>query len=211
VPDARSARLVSVPVGIAAAIALFVVVALTQMLGDVGGSDASVEETALVFDPPDIEEVQSEAPPPPPEEPPPELEEDPPLLSLDQLDIALNPGTGGGLAGDFALPRIEIGAAELGQEVVDFSNLDQMPRPVGVAGLSFPSRLLKRKASGRIVLLLKLSDEGKVLEVRVDSSTLPEFEEFVVGEVRRWRFTPPTQEGRPVNALARLPIPIQVN
>ena len=65
--------------------------------------------------------------------------------------------------------------------------------------------------SGTIVLLLKLNDEGDVLDVEIDSSNLPAFDAFVLGEVKRWRFTPPTQNGQPVKAKARLPIPIRIS
>lgn len=209
-PEARGQRRVSILLGFGFAFGLFLLMALTQMLGDVRPSQEQIEETVMAFEPPEIEQVEIE-PPPPEEEPPPELEEEPPQLSLDQLDIALNPGTGGSLAGDFALPKIEVDTDRMNQDFVDFSNLDQVPRPIGVTGLNFPQRLLKKKVSGRIVLLLKLSHEGKVMDVEVASSTLPAFDDFVSGEVKRWKFTPPTQQGRPVNAEARLPIPIQIN
>lgn len=208
-PEARAELRLSALLGLGFTLALFALMALAQMLGDRRAPDRSLEENLLAFNPPEIE-VEIEPPKPPEEEPPPELEEEPPQLSLDQLDIALNPGTGGSLLGDFGLPAFAMDAADL-QEFVDFSSLDQMPRPVGVSGFQFPARLLKKKVNGKIVLLLKLSPEGKVLDVQVDSSTLPEFDDFVAGEVRRWKFTPPTQEGRPVNAQARLPIPITIN
>jgi protein TonB len=208
--EARAQLPISVMLGVGFAVALFALMALAQMIGDARPPQRGIDETLLAFNPPDID-VLVEPPAPPEEEPPPELEEEPPQLSLDQLDIALNPGTGGSLAGDFALPGFAVETASLGDEFVDFSNLDQTPRPVGVSGLDFPARLRKKKVSGKVVLLLKLSHEGKVLDVQVDSSTLPEFDDFVAGEVRRWKFTPPTQAGRPVNAEARLPIPITIN
>jgi protein TonB len=209
-PPARGELRTSILLGIAFAGALFLLMALTQMLGDVRPSEDRLEETTMAFEPPEIEEFEIE-PPPVEEDPPPELEEEPPELSLDQLDIALNPGTGGSLAGDFALPRIEVDTDRMNRDFVDFSNLDQVPRPIGVTGLNFPQRLLRNKVNGRIVLLLKLSHEGRVMDVEVASSTLPDFDEFVSGEVKRWKFTPPTQQGKPVNAQARLPIPIQIN
>jgi periplasmic protein TonB len=209
-PPARGELRISILLGLAFALGLFLLMALTQMLGDVRPSEDRLEETTMAFEPPEIEELDIE-PPPEEEEPPPELEEEPPQLSLDQLDIALNPGTGGSLAGDFALPKIEVDTDRMNRDFVDFSNLDQVPRPIGVTGLNFPQRLLKKKVNGRIVLLLKLSHEGKVVDVEVAASTLPDFDDFVAGEVKRWKFTPPTQQGKPVNAQARLPIPIQIN
>lgn len=207
-PEARSELSLSVVLGATFAVLLFVLMSLAQMLGDAKPPDSSLEESLMAFNPPEIEEIQE--PPAPEEEPPPELEEEPPQLSLDQLDLALNPGTGGSLLGDFSLPSLDL-ASQMGDGFVDFSSLDQMPRPIGVTGFNFPSRLLKKKVSGKIVLMLKLNAQGEVLEVEVDTSTLPDFEDFVKGEVKRWKFTPPTQEGRPVNAQARLPIPITIN
>ena len=208
-PEARGELRLSIILGLAVAAGLFLLMALTQMLSPVRSTEDRYEETVMAFEAPEIEEVEIE-PPPPEEEPPPELEEELPQLSLEQLDIALNPGTGGSLMGDFAMPKIEIDGDRMRDEFVDFSNLDQVPRPLGVSGLQFPPRLLKEKVNGRIVLLLKLSHEGKVIDVEVASSTLPAFDDFVAGEVKRWNFTPPTQQGRPVNAQARLPIPIRI-
>lgn len=202
----------SLALGVATAVGLFVLMALAQMLGDVDLPERDLEETIVAFNAPEIEEIEDEPPPPEEEEePPPELESEPPQLSLDQLDIALNPGTGGSLAGDFSLPTIGTSAKDLGTEdFVDFSELDQVPRPIGVSGFNFPRRLLKKKVRGRIVLLIKLSPEGEVLDVQLDSSNLPDFNTFVVGEVEKWRFTPPTRQGQPVRAKARLPIPINI-
>jgi len=203
----------SVLAGLAFALLLFVVMALAQMMGKTEPPKSEFEESMMAYVPPEVVEIEEEPPPPPEEEePPPELEAEPPQLSLDQLDIALNPGTGGSLAGDFSMPTIATSSAALGTEdFVDFSALDQIPRPVGVSGFNFPRRLRQKKVSGRIVLLIKLDSDGDVLDVQVDSSNLPEFDDFVAGEVEGWRFTPPTQQGRPVKAKARLPIPIRIN
>jgi len=198
--------------GTAFAVGLFVLMALAQMMGEVEPPESDLDETLLAYTPPEIEEPpEEETPPEEEEEPPPELEKEPPRLTLAQLDIALNPGTGGSLMGDFAMPAIATSQQALGTEdFVDFSDLDQTPRPIGVSGFHFPRRLRQEKVSGRIVLLLKLDEKGEVIDVRIDSSNLPRFDDFVLSEVRDWRFTPPTQQGRPVKAKARLPIPIRI-
>ncbi len=211
-PGSRGEALRSALLGLGFALALFVLMALAQMLGDVVLPDRSLEESSLAYNAPEIEKIEEEPPPKEEEPPPEELEEEPPQISLDQLDIALNPGTGGALAGDFAMPTLNTSVAELGtQDFVDFSNLDQVPRPVGAAGFNFPRHLRKEKVSGRIVLLLKLSPEGKVLDVQIETSDLPRFNDIVLRQIRNWRFTPPTQQGTPVRAQARLPIPIRIN
>jgi protein TonB len=209
----RELRL-SLLLGAGFAITLFVLMALAQMMGRVRPPETAVDETIMAYVPPEIQEIEEEPPPPPEEEePPPEqLEQEPPQLTLDQLDIALNPGTGGALVGDFSMPVIGTSSKDLGtNDFVDFSDLDQVPRPIGVTGLNFPRRLRKDPVSGRIILLLKLDEEGDVLDLQIDSSNLPGFDSFVLSEARRWKFTPPTQNGRPVKAKAHLPIPITIS
>jgi protein TonB len=206
-------RLLSVVLGAGFAVALFVLMALAQMMGQERPPEMAVDETSLAYVPPEIQEIEEEPPPPPEEEEPPEqLEQEPPELSLDQLDIALNPGTGGALVGDFSVPVIGTSSRDLGTEdFVDFSDLDQVPRPIGVTRFNFPRRLRRDPVSGRIVLLLKLNKDGDVLDLEIDSSSLPNFDSFVLSEVKRWKFTPPTQNGRPVKAKALLPIPITIS
>jgi protein TonB len=203
----------SLLIGAGVALALFILMALAQMMGRVEEPRKEIDEMVMAFVAPEVEEVQEEEPPPPEEEePPPELEEEVSQISLDQLDIALNPGTGGALTGDFSMPVISASQGALGTEdFVDFSNLDQMPRPIGVTGFQFPRRLRQSKVSGKIVLLIRLDSDGSVIDVALDSSDLPRFNDFVLGEVSRWSFTPPTQQGQPVKAQARLPIPININ
>ena len=115
VPTGRSDVSLSVLLGVGFAVGLFVLMALAQMMGRVTPPDNRIEETLMAFTPPEIEELEIEEPPPEEEEePPPELEQEPPQLSLAQLDIALNPGTGGSLMGDFALPTIATSSRALG-------------------------------------------------------------------------------------------------
>ncbi len=94
---------------------------------------------------------------------------------------------------------------------LELAALDAKPRPIGDAGFDFPRRLLGRKVHGEIVLVLELNPQGEVLGVEIDSSELPDFDTFVADAVKEWRFTPPTQQGRPVAARARFPIAIQIN
>jgi protein TonB len=219
IPARRTERWTCIALGSVFALALFVFMALAQMLGDVQRAPSDLVEEIVRFDAPEIEEIQEEEPPQAEEDadPPPEMDREPPRLTLDQLDIALNPGTGGNaaLAGDFSIA----GLGSLGnvsqsldtETFVDFADLDQIPRPIGVAGLNFPRRLRKQKVDGVITLMLKLNEDGEVLDVKVESSNLPRFDAFVLSEVRSWRFTPPTRRGEPVRAQARLPIPIRIS
>jgi protein TonB len=211
-PASRRELPLSILAGAAFALLLFVVMALAQMMGDVEPPRSDLDDSFAAYVPPTIEEVEDEEPPPPEkQEPPPELEAASQQLSLEQLDIALNPGTGGSLAGDFSMAMIATSGGELGTEdFVDFSDLDQLPRPIGVSGFNFPARLKRKKASGKIVLIIRLDQDGNVIDAEIDQSNLPNFDDFVRNEVASWKFTPPTRNGRPVKAHARLPIPINI-
>jgi protein TonB len=210
-PALRSEAPFSLLLGGAFALALFAVMALVQMLGEVKVAPNEIVEQVVAYTPPDVLEEKEDLPPPPEEEPPPELEEEPPQLSLAQLDLVLNPGTGGSIAGDFSMPTIETSAQSLGtSDFVDFSELDQMPRPLPGSSLDFPRRLKRRAVNGRVVLLIKLDEAGRVLEANVESSTLPDFDRIVSSAVSKWRFTPPTRQGKPVRAQARFPVPIKI-
>ena len=212
IPTPDRERPLSILAGASFAVLLFVVMALVQMIGDVEPPTTQIEEMTMAYTPPEIEEIEEDRPPPPEEEPPPpDLEAPPPQLSLAQLELALDPGTGGSLVGDFAMPVIATTSASLGTEdFVDFSDLDQLPRPLPGSRLEFPRRLMRTKVDGSIVVLLKLGDDGRVLDVKVERSNLPQFDDVVLAQVRDWRFTPPTKEGRPVKAQAELPIPIRI-
>jgi Gram-negative bacterial TonB protein C-terminal len=84
------------------------------------------------------------------------------------------------------------------------------PRPLPGSRLDLPRRLLRTKVDGRIVLLLHVSEEGRVLDLAVAASDLPDFDDVVKNEVSGWSFSPPLLDGRPVATFARLPIPIRV-
>ena len=58
--------------------------------------------------------------------------------------------------------------------------------------------------------MIKLDEEGRVIESTVESSNLPDFEKIVASQVANWRFTPPTRQGTPVRAQARFPVPIKI-
>jgi hypothetical protein len=62
------------------------------------------------------------------------------------------------------------------------------------------------------VLLIKLDEEGQVVEALVESSNLPEHDPFILSafQSRKCHFTAPTKDGQPVRAQARLPIPIRI-
>jgi TonB family protein len=51
-----------------------------------------------------------------------------------------------------------------------------------------------------------LSESGRVEDLRIESSSRPEFEPPALEAVRRWRFKPGEKNGEPVRTYMRLPI-----
>ncbi len=196
---------------------LFVAMSLAQMMAEVQPPIREIDEQVVVFEVPKVEEIEEEQIAAlEEEEPPPELlSESVPDYSLDQLDVALNPGVGvGSIVGDFSMPRLGESASAPetleSEDFVAFADLDRTPRPLHGAHLSFPMRLRRREARGTIVLHLRLGPDGRVLETEIASSDLPAFDAIVVDQVASWQFTPPTRQGKPVYAEARFPIPIRI-
>jgi TonB family protein len=95
--------------------------------------------------------------------------------------------------------------------VYDWTDLDQAPRVLSDTQFDFPEYLLKRRTRGKIVLSVDLTREGDVAGAQIDSSTLSRFNDYVLGEVQKWKFTPPTRAGRPVKARTQVPLNIRVD
>ncbi len=100
--------------------------------------------------------------------------------------------------------------AELVARVHDTNDLDLAPRPLDAVAFDFPRRLLRKPANGKLVVMIQLASSGEVTDAQIQSSDLPDFEDFVVEQVKTWTFTPPRLKGQAVNARAQLPIPIQI-
>jgi len=213
IPTARADLPLGIVLGVLFSFGLFVLMAIAPLVGKVTPPRNELNETRIAPQPPVMDDFEEPEPPDPPEEePPPEMEEPPPEISLDQLEIALNPGTGGSLAGDFALPTMTAGASDLGtEEFMDFSDLDKPPRLLDRSGFNFPRSLRQKKVSGRIVVYIELDEQGNVIKAEVAESNLPEFDSYVVQQIKRRQFSAPTFQGKPVKASANLPIPITIN
>jgi TonB family protein len=114
------------------------------------------------------------------------------------------------LAAVAAAERAERQRAEERARVYEWTDLDRIPRTLSDTQFDFPEHLLRRRARGKIVLSVHLSRQGDVLNAQIESSTMSRFNDFVLGEVEKWKFTPPTRQGRPVEAMTRVPLKIRI-
>lgn len=135
-------------------------------------------------------------------------------LGLDQLEMALDPGMGGG--GDFgsALARLgggggRVAADEAGtaaESVFSIADLDQAPRAVYQPAPDYPGELRHKKIAGTVYVLFLVDQGGRVASPLVQKSTNPAFEQPALQAVKRWRFDPGKRNGQTVQFRMRVPI-----
>lgn len=173
-----------------------------------------------------IESVEMAAPPPPPpppEEPPPppepdkaeppELEQPPPMPTLEQLEVSLNPGTGGppgldiGMGIDFSTEP----TAQL-EEIFGFGELDELPRLLNEnLPFRYPNNAPRGRGNAFVDLLIIIDQNGRVRVEDVFDFSHRELLQAAEQHVERFRFSTPVRNGKPVSAKYRwrLEIPLR--
>jgi periplasmic protein TonB len=192
---------------LAITLAVFLVLPLTQMVSSYAKRQlliTRVDATVLQAQP-DLDAP----PPPPPEEKPPE-EPDPQLVEADlplslHVDLEIAIGSGGTMAMASLAGHDRNLAQELAQ-VLDVSELDRPPALIASVPPTYPAELRRARIEGTVVLVFVLSESGRVEDLRIESSSRPEFEPPALEAVRRWRFKPGEKNGEPVRTYMRLPI-----
>lgn len=189
----------------------FLILPLTQTIGAKVEADLDVRSASIAEVPP---------PPPPPEpepekpqdqpEQPPELTEQAPPLDLSQIELALNPGMGGGWAsGDFGVRLSAQTLATASGKDVDalfsINDLDQKPRAVYQPSPQRDAKL-KKRGGGTVNILFIVDQRGRVESPQVQSSTDALFEPAALAAVKQWRFEPGKRAGQPVRFRMRVPI-----
>lgn len=196
-------------VGIGISGLLFLAIPLTQIFTEYEKAPQEIDALDIATPPPP---PPQDDPPPPPEpekeEPPPELDTPPPAISLDQLDMALNPGTGGSMAGDFALPTFEVGAKDLGGlDIFDIGDLEDKPQPRKQTAPKYPSAARRKGLQGFAVAEFIIDENGDVTSVEIKQSSDPVFDAPTIEAIRSWKFTPGQKDGRAVKTRTRVKLP----
>ena len=192
---------------------LFLIIPLTQTL-DAAHKDV-VEYREI---------ITLQAPPPTPpapeeqqrtqeqEQPQPELEENFQELTLNQLELSLNPGIGEALAMGMRSVtfKTEIDAAAEIEKIFSFEDLPEAPRLITEPKVEFPRDLARRGIKeGRFELLIEIDERGKVRLVRVLSASHPQFEKLAADFCRQARFTSPRIDGKAVTVRGKIPITLR--
>jgi protein TonB len=125
------------------------------------------------------------------------LEQEHQLLSLNQLELALNPGSGG--VGVYAglNPKVSTDAiAEM--KIFDLSEVDREPRALVRINPKYPLNLARNRISGRVDLSIVIDDTGHVTDYSLKRSTHQDLTREVMRVIKKWKFSPAIKEGRSV-------------
>jgi protein TonB len=195
---------------VAATLALFLVLPLMQSIRDPIPKD-------LLY----VQEVSTQLPPPPPpppeEEPeeeekpdePPKLDQQAPPLDLSQIELALNPGVGEGLFGDFAVKlfdQVGEGGSEELDRVFSLAELDQRPRVIFQRVPKYPPELRRSNRQGTVYVIFVVDKNGRVTNPKIEKASDTAFERPALEAVKQWRFEPGTRNGEKVSFKMRIPI-----
>ena len=186
--------------------ALFLTLPLMQWASE---QDQFLEE-------PDLTRISISAPPPPSppevvekeeeEEEEIELEKETVKLSLYQINMALNAGSGG-MGGT----TLNVGSFLLddgfGDDLVfDVADLDDKPVPIYRIVPKYPSHLKRAAIQGRVFLIFIVDEKGNVTSARVADSPHPDFSDSALTAIRTWKFEPGKKNGKAVRTRVRIPM-----
>ncbi len=189
-------------------LAMFLVLPFTQLFSRVQREIIQLRPVEVVLPPP----------PPPPRQPPPEekkpeekpeLREKPRPLTLSQLELVLNPGTGGALEGDFGFGGFETMGPNVVEEmkIFELSEVDKEPQLLYQAQPQYPPRAYRERISGTVVVGLVCDTDGSVTSARVvQSSGNRELDDAAVKSVLQYKFTPGIKDGQPVRTKFKVSV-----
>lgn len=129
------------------------------------------------------------------------------------------PDLGAALSGiDFGLPDVgvEFGLDDrlLGNSQVDARSQDAVdtpPQPVATGSFAYPPAAKKQGIQGHVLLSVLVDESGAVVEAQVLESSPPRvFDASALEGIRRWRFSPARQQGKPVKTWVQQKIVFQL-
>ena len=210
--DPAAGRKLSLLLGSAVAFGILLLVPLTQVFQPKPSRVEAIEavDQALPPPPPPIDEPPP--PPPEPEEaPPPELETPPPMPTLEQLEVSLNPGTGGDLSIGSGLGidlTTGMESVEQLEQLFGFGELDEVPRLVREGRFRYPPNAPKGRGEAFVRLLVYVEKDGRIQVQEVVDYSHREFVAAATRMAEGSRFSPPLRNGEAVRSQYEWPIRI---
>jgi len=210
-PQGGNSRMLGALLGIAVSVLIFLAIPLTQIFTEHKKVPSDIETIEMAAPPPPPPEDEPPPPPEPEEEtPPPELDTPPPPISLEQLDMALEPGTGDSLSGDFALPTVDL-KQNLGTlDIFDLSDVEKKPQARKQTPPKFPMDATRQGLSGYAVAVFVVDEYGNVIDVDISKSSNEIFEKPTINAIRSWKFSPGEKDGKAVKTRIKIRIPYEI-
>ncbi len=203
--------------GLALGLGIFMLLPVLESITSTPTEELQVQDADTIAPPPPPREIEQEEEKPeeqPPEQEPPKLADEAPPLDLSQLELALNPGTGGagGFGGDFT---VNLGAAikqvsettEEADGLFSVGDLDQKPRVIAQSSPVVPAALKKLQSDNVTVqVIFVVNQQGRVEEPKVRRSNNSAFDQVAINCVKSWKFEPGKRNGEPVRFRMMAPI-----
>ena len=209
--NTSSSKRLSLLFGCGVALFIMLLVPLTHIMQPQRERMETIEAVELAAPPPPP--PLEDPPPPPPEKeepPPPELKVPPPMPTLDQLEIALNPGTGDlrvgsglGMAVDFSTESVD-----QMEQLFGFGELDEIPRLVREGRFRYPPNSPRGRGEAYVRLLVFVETDGRISVQKVVDYSHQEFIEAAKRMAEGSRFSPPMRKGQAVRSRYEWPIRI---
>lgn len=186
---------------------LFIALPFTQLISQHREERESQTSSRIVMTPP----------PSPPEIEPPKEEEttdediemnkEMQKISLDQIQMALNPGTGsmGGIS-TMNLASFELSDNLADDLVFEVADLDEAPEPIVRIAPAYPAGLKRKGLQGRVWILFIISENGIPSRARVVESPHPEFSSSALKAIQQWKFKPGKKNGKSVKTRVKMPL-----
>lgn len=108
-------------------------------------------------------------------------------------------------------PGSLVGLVKFEIPTFELVKLDQRPVRKFGAPPQYPSAMRQAQIEGEVVVDFVVNSEGKVTKAFALRSSHREFEAAAVAAVSRWKFSPGTKGGRPVNTHMQVPIGFSLN
>ncbi len=80
------------------------------------------------------------------------------------------------------------------------------PVPVRTVAPDFPDNLKRDGVQGIVTVKCTVDEQGNVRDPTIEKSSNPAFEKPAVAAVKKWRFKPATQDGKPIAVQISIPI-----
>jgi protein TonB len=191
-------RFVAAILAAAMTLAFFLLLPLMQQISE-QPKQAYQTRPASVATPPPPEPPEEEPPEPEEQEEKPEMQEpEPEPLNLQQLEMSLNPGTGGAAG---AAMKINLSDKTAGggasEGLFSMAELDQRPQVTYQPSPEI-TEAVREASPGTVTVIFIVNKKGRVENVKVKNSTHPALEEPVVEAVENYRFQPGERQGEPV-------------